>query len=96
MTLGVLGEGFGADQAAVAAEAAGIAEHARREGREADAGHAQLLEEIALGDAPCGEITRGIGNKGLFVVFSKAHFVSSHWFIVKGLVRILTPSGIQE
>ena len=55
-----------------------------------------FLQEIALGDAPCGEITCGIGNKGLFVVFSKAHFISSHWFIVQGLVRVLTLSGIQE
>src|SRR5215213_3811468 len=66
---GILGESLGADQAGIAAEAAGIAEQARREGREADAGHAKLLEEIALGNAPCSEITCGIGNKRLLVVF---------------------------
>ena len=45
-----------------------VAEKAGSEGREADAGHAHLAQEIALGDAPCGEIARRVGDEGLLVV----------------------------
>ena len=49
------------------------AEEARGEGREADACHAGLAQEVALGDPPCGEVPRGIDDEGLLIVFFETH-----------------------
>ena len=79
---GVLGHGFCAKQAQVSTIGARVAEKANTKGREAHAGHAHLPQEVALGNTPSSEITCGIGDKRLFVIFSETHFTSSHWFIV--------------